>query len=371
LAQQGSPPGRSPRQPGRGRRGYDPLAPAERPARADRHVHAGRRDHAERQARRPGWDQQDAFGPDTDADLPAWAGLSVHPTRAGGARLRPRPPVDDYADGERADAWEGEERPEWPDEEPRPAGAVPAGATPAGRASRRMGRRAAMARLRRSRRRVYLWCGVAILACVVAASVVAVVTSHTPARAPYVTSLQHGEFKSVADSCTAVSPAVLSQFLPSAGKPVAAASSSTDSECTFTVDRKPNFLVLTVEATSYQPFAAASGDGSASDNASDQFGAAQAVLAHPAKRSPLAPASVKPLAGLGKKAFDAVANEHVGHIASEVVTVGILYRNLIITIGLSGQESGGFGPVQLGTLQAGAQAVARSVLAVELKQPTA
>jgi hypothetical protein len=234
-----------------------------------------------------------------------------------------------------------------------------------------MGRRAAMARLRRSRRRVYLWCGVAIVACIVAASVVAILTNHAPARAPYVTSLQHGEFESVADSCTAVSPAVLSQFLPSAGKPVASANSSTDSECTFTVDRKPTFLVLTVEATSYQPFAAASGDGSASDNATDQFGAAQALLAHPAKRSPLAPASIKPLAGLGQKAFDAVAYQHVGHIATDVVTVGILYRNVIITVGLSGQESGGFGPVQLSTLQAGAQAVAKSVLATALKQPTA
>jgi hypothetical protein len=367
LAQQGSPPGRSRRPPGLGRRGYDPLVPSERAARTERPARGDRRDQAERQARRPEWDQQSAFGPDTDTDLPPWAGPPVYATRAGGTRLRPRAPVEGYPDEERADAWEGEERPEWPDEEQRPTEGLPA----PGRISRRLGRRAAAARLRRSRRRVYLWCGVAIVACVVAASVTAILTSHAPAKAPYVTALQHGEFKSVPNSCTSVSPALLSQFLPSAGKPVASANSSTDSECTFTVDRKPNFLVLTVETTSYQPFAAASGDGSASDNAGDQFAAAQALLAHPPKKSPLPPASITPLAGLGKKAFDAVAHEHVGHIATDVVTVGILYRNVIVIVGLSGQESGGFGPVQLSTLQAGAQAVAKSVLAVALKQPTA
>ncbi len=205
----------------------------------------------------------------------------------------------------------------------------------------------------------------------VAAVIVESVTKHTPAKLPYVTSLQPGEFKSVPDTCSAVSPAVLTAFLPSAGQPVATSLSSTDSQCTFTVDRRPTFLVLAVAAESYEPFAAASGDGSASDNALDQFAAARQALAHPPKKSPLPPASITPVAGLGKQAFMAVALEHVGRVRDDVVTIMILDRNVIVTAELTGQDSGGFGPVSLTTLQAGAQAAAKSVLGKALAQPTA
>jgi hypothetical protein len=188
---------------------------------------------------------------------------------------------------------------------------------------------------------------------------------------PYVTSLQAGEFKSVPDTCSAVSPSVLSAFLPAVGQPVATSLSSTDSQCTFTVDRKPTFLVLAVAAQSYLPFAAASGNGSASNNALDQFGVARQALAHPAKKSPVPPATITPLTGLGKQAFMAVALEHAGNVRDDVVTVMVLDRNVIITAELTGQDSGGFGPVSLATLEAGAQAAAKSVLAKELTQPTA
>ena len=86
----------------------------------------------------PGWDQ---YGPDTDTDLPPWAGPSVHATRPGGTRLRPPSPrADDHEQGEYADPWAGEEPPEWPEEgrvprrRPSPTrrrvGAGPAGELP-------------------------------------------------------------------------------------------------------------------------------------------------------------------------------------------------------------------------------------------------
>jgi hypothetical protein len=103
----------------------------------------------------------------------------------------------------------------------------------------------------------------------------------------------------------------------------------------------------------------------------DQFGAAQQTLAHPPAKSPLPPAAITLLAGLGKQAFMAVALEHVGHIHDDVVTVMALYRNVIVTAELSGQDSGGYGPVSLATLQAVAQAAAKSVLARALTEPTA
>ena len=207
--------------------------------------------------------------------------------------------------------------------------------------------------------------------CVIAAAIIETVTQHSPAKLPYVTSLQRGEFKSVPDTCTAVSPSVLSAFLPGAGQPVATSLSSTDSQCTFTVDRKPTFLVLAVAAQSYQPFAAASGDGSASDNALDQFSVARQSLAHPPRKSPVPAATITPLSGLGKQAFMAVALERVGHVRDDVVTVIILDKNVIVTAELTGQDSGGFGPVSLTTLQAGAEAAAKSLLAKALTQPTA
>lgn len=385
MAQQGPPPGLPPREPDLGRRGYDRDPREDRPRRADvrseRHARPQRpepsqpperRDRGERRGqgdrpdRQPRWTAHDAFGPESETDLPPWAGPPVHTARAGGARLRTAAPADDHPPDAAPDVWDGEERPEWPDEAP----AAPS-ATPAPRSSRRAGRRAAAARLRRSRRRVYLWCGVAIVVCVIAAAIVETVTQHSPAKLPYVTSLQRGEFKLVPDTCSAVSPAVLSAFLPGAGQPVATSLSSTDSQCTFTVSRKPTFLVLAVAAESYQPFAAASGDGSASDNALDQFSVARQGLAHPPRKSPLPPATITPLSGLGKQAFMAVALEHVGQVRDDVVTVIVLDKNVIVTAELTGQDSGGFGPVSLTTLQAGAQAAAKSLLAKALTQPTA
>jgi hypothetical protein len=242
-----------------------------------------------------------------------------------------------------------------------------------GRRSGRRRGRAAATRLRKSRRRVYRWCAVAIVACVVAAGVVAIVTHHAPKPALYVTALQHGEFKSVPSACNSVSPAVLNQFLPAAGRTSSSElASSTNSQCSFTVDAKPNFLVLEVEAQSYEPFAAAAGDGSASGNAQDNFTLDQQGLAHPLKKSPLPPAQISALAGLGQQSFMALQNERVSGIVTDVVTVVIRERNVVVTASMSGQESGhGFGPVPVSTLQAGAQAAAKAMLAKVMTQPTA
>lgn len=216
------------------------------------------------------------------------------------------------------------------------------------------------------------WCGLAIAACVIAGLVVVLTTRHPVSNLPYVTSLQRGEFKSVPDACTAVGPALLNTYLPPPGRTmVQSLASSTDSECTFTVDNKPDFLVLSVGAESYLPFAAATGNGSASQNALDNFVAARVLLADPPKKSPLPPASIGALPGTGQRAFVAVQFEHAGKIATDAVTVDILERNVIITISLSAQESGGYGPVGVSTLEADAQTIARAVLQRALAQPTA
>ena len=238
--------------------------------------------------------------------------------------------------------------------------------------ARRRGR-AAATRLRKSRRRVFRLGGMAIALCVIAAGITAIVTHHSPKPALYVTSLQRGEFKSVPDTCSSVSTSVLNQFLPGAGRTsTSELATSTNSQCSFTVDAKPDFLVLEAEAEAYEPFAAATGDGSASANAQDNFALAQQGLIHPPKRSPLPVAQISKVTGLGQQAFMAFQDEHVSGIATDVVTLVIRERNVVITVSMSGQESGhGFGPVPVTTLQAGARAAAKQVLAKVLTQPTA
>ena len=236
--------------------------------------------------------------------------------------------------------------------------------------------RAAAARLRKSRRKVYRWSGVGIAVCVVVALVV-VLTHHGPKPLPYVTTLLPGEFKSVPAACDSVSATVLNHYLPGPGRTTAnQMSGSTQSECSFTVDRKPVFLELNVTAQAFEPFApataAGSKPGSATANAADNFTEVQQGLAHPSKTAPQSPARILPLAKVGQQAFVAVASQHVTGIDSEIVTVVIRERNVLITVAESGQQSGhGFGPVSVGALEAGAQAAAKDVLAKAETQPTA
>jgi hypothetical protein len=107
----------------------------------------------------------------------------------------------------------------------------------------------------------------------------------------------------------------------------------------------------------------------------------QQGLAHPATndaaskktlKSPVSPAHISPLSGLGQQAFVAVASEHVSKITSDIVTIVLRERNVLITVQVTGQESGGgFGPVSAGTLEAAAQAAARNVLTKAEAQPKA
>jgi hypothetical protein len=127
-----------------------------------------------------------------------------------------------------------------------------------------------------------------------------------------------------------------------------------------------------VQAQAFEPFPAASGDGSASQNALDNLNVYRAMLATPQSKSPLPAAQITKLSGFGQQAFLALQHEHVGVIRTDVVHVVVLMRNVLITISMSGQESGHhLGPVPDGTLAAAAEAAARSALAQVRIQPTA
>jgi len=334
VTHQGSPPGRLTRR-----------------AEGDQHGRGG--PDRSRRPEQPGW-QRDAFGPeDTGADLPSWAGPSSYPVRSGR-------PAHSHAGGPAGEAGAAADA---DDARPEPTGA---------RAANRRYGRAAATRLRKSRRRVFRLCGLAIVVCVIGAVIAVFATRSTPARQPYVTTLQPGEFTTVPNACTSVSAAVLAQYLPGTGRTMTSQFSlSTQSQCSFTIDAKPIFRLLEVGAQAYQPFAAASGNGSASDNARDNLTLTRSTLAAPPKKSPLSPAQITPLAKLGQQAFMAYQRETAGNITSDVVTVLVLERNVLITVELSAQQSPGFSPAPVATLEAGAIAAARNVLARVLTQPTA
>lgn len=355
MAQQGSPPRRSSRQLEPGYAGRHDRSPRlDRPGRGERPDSRG-------------WQEADPFAPGADAELPPWAGPDDYQPRSAGV---PRRGAPSRPDDEQYDDDPGGYRQADSD-----LGELPSAAGPR-RASRRRGR-AAATRLRKSRRRVYRWCGVAIALCVIAAVITALVTHHTPKPALYVTSLQPGEFKSVPDACTSVSTTVLNRYLPAPGRTsTSELSGSTYSQCSFTVDRKPTFLVLEVTARAYQPFAAASAAGSAPGSASASAQDDYAQVARDLKKrvihSPLSAAQISALPGLGQQAFVAVQSERVSGIDSEKVTVVIRQRNVLVTVWETGQESGqGFGPVPVSTLRAGAVAAARDVMAKARTEPTA
>jgi hypothetical protein len=285
------------------------------------------------------WAEGDA---DDEADLPPWAGLTVRPARAAGTRTRA------------------------PHAEPEVAGpeAAPDGAPEPRRRGIRRGR-AAAARLRKSRRRVYVYCGTAVVLAVAVAAFLAIraLPKHQPAPT-FITTLQPGEFATVPAACNSVSPALLGSYLPGhVTKVNPAGTSASYSQCSFTVDTKPLFRVLTVSAQAYQPSAVAAGNGSATANAVDNFVIGEQTLRNPGKKSATPPAQVTLITGLGKEAFRAVQVIHTHLAVNDVVTVKARQRNLVVTVTFQAQASGnGYGPVDVGTIEAGALAVARAVL---------
>jgi hypothetical protein len=200
---------------------------------------------------------------------------------------------------------------------------------------------------------------------------------HTPAQAGgAVRTLLPGEFRSVPDACTAVGAATLSQYVPGAPRKVThSITTSAQNQCTFTVDVTPVFRVLEVTAQQYLPFGLASGNGSATNNAIDNFALERQGLADPARKSRMPKALISNVAGLGQAAFSALQVFHVaGGDITDRVTVVVRDRNVVLIVSLQGlqshKRSGGFGPVSVTALRAGSLAAARQAEAAVAAGPT-
>jgi hypothetical protein len=346
---QGYPPRRSARLPARGGRGHREVPAAPRRARADRPA----------QQR---LDDLDAFDDRLEEEAPPWAGPGIYPVGPG--RRERRPPA--YGPGEDrsaaanddwtgpADDWTASADDE-PAYEPGPV--------------RGPGRRAAT-RARKSRRRLFVVGGVGVVAVIL---LVLGLTGNLPwqgqsspsASSGLVTTFQPGEFQSVPNACQAVSAATLSQYLPGKVARVAQAlGSTTQSQCTWTLDAKPDFRVLTVSSQAYTPSLLSSGDGSATFGAIDAYNQEMQTLRNPPRSSKAPKAQLGAAVGLGRDAFTALQVFHIGGDTTDEVTVVIRDRNVLIIVTMQGQQhGGGFRPVPVATLRAGALAAAHAVLA--------
>jgi hypothetical protein len=349
---QGYPPRRFARLPARGRRGHS--------AEPGRPSHPDRRSRPDR-ASRLRLDGLDAFDDGLDEDLPPWAGLGIYPSGPGRKERTPPAPGRPISGDDGRPA--GLASPDWagpPDTD---------AARPREGGPDRSQRRRAAVRARRSRRRLLAGGGLIVIAIVVVLGVLGKLpwqggSAQSPASG-LVTTFLPGEFRSVPNACHAVSAATVGQYLPGKVSRVAQSlGSATQSQCTWTLDARPDFRVLTVSSQAYAPSLLASGNGSGTFGAIDAYRAHLQRLQDPPRSSKAPRAQLGAAVGLGRDAFTALQVFRVGGDTTDEVTVVVRDRNVLIIVTMQGQEhGGGFEPVPVATLRAAALAAAHEVLA--------
>ena len=86
-------------------------------------------------------------------------------------------------------------------------------------------------------------------------------------------------------------------------------------------------------------------------------------LQAPPKNSPSSRATVQVLSGFGNEAFSALQVFHVGGAVTDVATVTVRYRNVVVTVTLNGlahAQGGDYGPVSQSQLTTAAMAFAKA-----------
>ena len=271
-------------------------------------------------SRQPGGSQ----GPGLDdQDPPPWANLSpVRPARPGG-----------FGDG--------------PGNDEPPAGPP---RTPGGRAAR--------AAARRRRRWLFMLAGLVGMAGV--ATAVVLLAAGGPGPVPVIpggliTTFQPGELQQVPNACQSVPAATVQHYLPGQVKmtsplPVDGAAEST---CDWTIDHAPVYRLVQLSVLACAPSGLATGNGSATFAAIDAYDAALADMQNPPRHSAGPRAAVTLLSGLGNEAFSAQQVFRGGGAVTDVATVVVRYRNVVVTATTNGLEQsnrGNYGPVSMSQL---------------------
>jgi hypothetical protein len=230
--------------------------------------------------------------------------------------------------------------------------------------------RAARALARKRRRSMIL----AVAAVVAIAAVVGVllVARGTPATAvnsgDLVTTFQPGEFQTVPNACTVVPAATVQEYLPGKVKTAAPLpiNGKLGSACNWSVDHQPFYRLLELQILAYAPNGLASGNGSATNAAIDAYAAAMKNIQAPPRGLAAAAAPATPLSQVGNEAFTALQVFKAEGATTDVATVVIRYRNVVITVefnGLAHSNKGRYGPVDTAQLQQAALAFAQSAYA--------
>jgi hypothetical protein len=274
------------------------------------------------------------------------------PRRAVGSREDE--PVPSWAQWQAsADGGEEEDLPAMRAREPRDRGAS----------------RALRAAARRRRRWLTMGGGVAVLAGAIVAVVLLTGGHKAPAASiagALVTTFQHGELRQVPNACQVVPAATVQQYLPGKAKVASptSVSGSAGSACDWTVDQAPQYRLMQLSMQAYAPNGLASGDGSATFAATDAYQLALQELRTPPKNAPAAArATVRELTGFGDAAFTAQQVFHVGGAVTDVATVMVRYRNVVVTVTLNGlahSNKGNYGPVSQSQLAQAALAFAQA-----------
>lgn len=289
------------------------------------------------------WDSDDTGG----EEYPPWAGPDIAPRWAGEQSSRRG----------RAGDRDGAQDP--------PAGAPrqPRHTTPGFRS------RFFVARARRTRRYTYIWGGAAAAAiAIIVAITVVELGGHgkpKPAIPGLVTTYQPGEFKAVPSACQSVSASTLKTYLPGNPRRVAPdpLNGKAESQCNWTLDKPPVYRLLQVTVQVYPPSALASGNGSATANAQDAYASALTGKRRPPKATHLPPATVSLVPHVADGGFAALQVVSSQHSTTNVMTVVVRDRNVVITAVMqSFAGRGKYRPVPVSQLQAGATATARDIL---------
>jgi len=262
------------------------------------------------------------------------------------------------------------------EEDPRPWAGLPpvrpgtGGEDPPERPPRR-GERALRAAARRRRRWLTAAAGLVVLAGATLAVVLSLTGGSGPASVTpgtLITTFQPGELRQVPDACRSVPGVTVRQYLPGTSTVASPlpVNGSAGSACNWTIDKPPTYRLMELNMLAYAPNGLASGDGSATFAAIDGYDAAWQGLRDPPSQSPEPRATVRALPGLGDEAFSAWQVFHVGGAVTDVATVVVRYRNVVVTVRLNGLEHsnrGSYGPVSQAQLSAAAQAFAQAAAA--------
>jgi hypothetical protein len=194
-----------------------------------------------------------------------------------------------------------------------------------------------------------------------------------PGFGALVTSFLPGELQTVPDACAAVPVPMLDQYLPGntpkntkRAEPPLNAGANT--QCTWTMDNAPTYRVLEVQIVAYSPSGLASGDGSATFAAEDAYTSALSGMQNPGPKSGQPQATITDLSGMpggtDSSAFEATQVFDRSGSTTDIASVIVRYRNVIVTVvvnGLDHSNKGSYGPVSMSDLSTMASTVAHQV----------